>query len=498
MTGYLWGIYTRISDARRDKREGADRGVARQEKEVRERITEIDPAAVVVAVFTDNDKSAYSGKPRPAYDALLSAVREGRVNAICAWHTDRLHRSPAELEHYINITQDVPTYTVKAGMLDLSTASGRMTARILGAVARHESEHKAERILSKHRELAAAGRSTGGGFRPYGYVRVYDRPELPHRIIREDIVPEEAEIIRECARRILGGEGLYTVVNDLNARGIPTSAGARWSTRSLARMLASARIAGQREHRPRGRDEIKRALTGEVTATGKWAPIISVPQSEALRNKLNDTERRTSPGRTGRYLCAGGVLVCGQCGKKLSGRSRGAGKGAMYSCVGHQGGEPCCGRIHVDAPGADYVVTGWVSVRLARPAYREWLERRDDKPDESKLRAELDEVREKEKELAADWAEGRIGSAERFKSRDTLEARAARIQAQLSRASATLVLDGIPPGPADLQAWLLDGAVPVARRRAVVLAVLEKVTVSPAVKGRGRFDPERLDPRWKA
>jgi hypothetical protein len=49
---------------------------------------------------------------------MLAAIRAGRVQAVLAWHTDRLHRSPVKLEEYIsacNEDRDVPTHTVQAG-----------------------------------------------------------------------------------------------------------------------------------------------------------------------------------------------------------------------------------------------------------------------------------------------------------------------------------------------------------------------------------------------
>ena len=43
--------------------------------------------------------------------------------------------------------------TVMAGTYDLSTPAGRMTARVIGATARYESEHRAERVRAEHRQL---------------------------------------------------------------------------------------------------------------------------------------------------------------------------------------------------------------------------------------------------------------------------------------------------------------------------------------------------------
>jgi site-specific DNA recombinase len=81
-------IYARIS---RD-REGGGLGVDRQRDDCRALAARL--GWDVVAVYTDNDLSAYAGKPRPGYRALLDAIDAGQVNAVIAWHPDRLHRSP--------------------------------------------------------------------------------------------------------------------------------------------------------------------------------------------------------------------------------------------------------------------------------------------------------------------------------------------------------------------------------------------------------------------
>lgn len=135
-------IYCRISQ----DREGAGLGVDRQRQDC-VKLCE-DRGWEVIAVYEDNDLSAYSGKRRPGYETLLGTVRAHSVDVVVVWHTDRLHRSPRELEEWIVAveTAGVMTATVKAGELDLATSSGRLVARMFGAVARHESEQKGERI----------------------------------------------------------------------------------------------------------------------------------------------------------------------------------------------------------------------------------------------------------------------------------------------------------------------------------------------------------------
>src|SRR2546423_557599 len=158
MTSRRVGIYARIS---RDKA-GGGLGVARQLQDCRDLAAQFGWS--VVQDFVDNDLSAYSGKPRPQYNRLLAAIEAGHVDSVITWHTDRLHRSPAELEEWIVVCEPrgVDVHTVKAGPIDLATPAGRMVARQLGAVARYESEHRSERVAAKRDEIARNGGFLGG------------------------------------------------------------------------------------------------------------------------------------------------------------------------------------------------------------------------------------------------------------------------------------------------------------------------------------------------
>src|SRR5882724_1805720 len=91
--GTRGAIYVRIS---RD-RAGAGLGVARQEEDCRALAARLGVEVAADAIYSDNDLSAYSGKPRPRYLAMLEDIRAGLIDVVLAWHTDRLHRSPGEL-----------------------------------------------------------------------------------------------------------------------------------------------------------------------------------------------------------------------------------------------------------------------------------------------------------------------------------------------------------------------------------------------------------------
>ena len=124
------------------------------------------------------------------YLRLLEDIKAGLVDAVIVYVLDRLHRQPRELEEFFEVC-DAAGITALAsvtGDVDLANADGRFMARILGAVARKESDDKSRRIKRKHEELAKAGKVSGGGTRPYGY-------EADRMTIRKD----EAAVIREAA-----------------------------------------------------------------------------------------------------------------------------------------------------------------------------------------------------------------------------------------------------------------------------------------------------------
>jgi site-specific DNA recombinase len=198
---------------------------------------------------------------RPGYRALLADVTAGRATGVLAWHTDRLHRSPVELEEYIAVCEGrgVVTHTVQAGPLDLATPSGRMVARQLGAVARYESEHKAERIRAARRQAARDGRWSGG-VRPFGFE--------PDGVT---IRPREAEIIADATDAILRGESLRSVIRRVNASGLRTTFGRPdWDMISFKEVLLRPRNAGLSFYK------------GEEVGCASWPAIVSEDRWRAL------------------------------------------------------------------------------------------------------------------------------------------------------------------------------------------------------------------------
>jgi site-specific DNA recombinase len=477
-------IYCRISL----DRAGAGLGVARQQEDCRELATRL--GWPVADVYVDNDVSAYSGKPRPAWQQLLAHVESGAVDAVLCWHVDRLTRSPRELEDVIDLADrhGLALATV-TGDIDLQSPTGRMVARLLGASARYESEHKGERQRRQIQQAAEAGRQVAGGRRPYGYVL-----ERGTGRITATVDPVEGPIVSECARRVLAGESIASITRDLNQRGVRTSAGNSWNRTTLRRMLCSARISGRREHIPTDSYEGVRPLVGEIVSTeSDWPGIISVEDSDRLRALLTRPDRRLTTGGARKHLLSG-ILHCARCEQPMVGRSS---RGVLrYVCNKNpDGGKGACGRMYITAAPVDEHIRDLVLSALDSPEMAARLRQCDQpEPDlHARIRADEDEL----EALAADHGNGEISRAEWRAARAPIVARLDAARERLATSTQTTALHGFVGTLEEMRArWEWCN---VSQHRAVVTAVLESVIVHPApVMGRNRFDPDRLEPRWRA
>jgi DNA invertase Pin-like site-specific DNA recombinase len=430
-------IYVRISQ----DREGAGLGVQRQEQDCRKLAEAL--RYQVVGVYSDNDISAYSGKVRPEYRRLLDDIRSGHVKALLVWHTDRLHRSPLELETFIQVADGIPTHSVTAGQLDLTKSSGRMAARIAGAVARNESEHKSERQRRKADELAAKGLPLGGG-RPFGY-------EADGMTVRQ----AEADELRGMVTKVLAGESLNSILRDLNARSVATTRGGRWGYPSLRALLLRERNCGRMRHR------------GEVIGAAAWEPIISETDHDAVAAVLADPSRRTTTSPARKHLLSG-LLRCGGCGSAMKAgwvSSRGK-RYNMYRCP-----ERGAGHVHRNMEKVDDYVTKRVLRQLGAVLFM------PREVDTSALEVQRDAIKMRQDEMAVMYGNGLITAAQLSAFTASTTTRLSEITDELSQAVIGNTLDGVS-GMSEDQ-W---NALSLDRKRTIIDALMI-LTVEPVKHG---------------
>jgi DNA invertase Pin-like site-specific DNA recombinase len=451
-------IYTRISlDA-----EGDALGVARQEEDCR-KLAKRD-GLEVVNVFTENDIGASTRsrkKKRPQYDAMLDRARAGDFEVIVAYSNSRLTRRPLELEELITLYERHGTriVTVVSGNDDLSTADGRMVARIKASVDAAEVERTAERVKRKHLESAQTGRPVAGT-RPFGW--------LAGGVTLDAI---ESRLIREAADDILAGIGTYAIAKRWNEAGVTTSTGRPWQGHTLARMLKSPRLAGWRIHQ----GQIAYDRDGQPVR-GQWTPVLDQATHDAVVSKLSPDDRRSRvPRKNARHYLLTGTVRCGLCGALMYGN---AAKYPTYKCAadGH--------TVAASTSAVDGLVRRLVLARLAgvelettRPEFTEG--------------ERLIEVEESIRRLMASFTARELSAEVVFPAVSTLEAERDELRAQRKRIEA----ESAGPDLSSITPDTWDG-LDVDRQRAIVETLLSAVVVRPATRGGNTFDPDRVDFVW--
>jgi site-specific DNA recombinase len=472
-------IYARVSK----DRTGAGLAVERQESDCRDLAQQL--GLTVSAVYADNDLSAFSGKHRPAYEQLLTAIKRGEIDRVIVWHQDRLLRRTIDLEHYIDVCQPkkVATHTVMAGYFDLTTPAGRATAKTLAAWASYEVETSTDRVKASKLQAAKAGKPSGGN-RAYGY-------EQNGMVIIED----EAAIVREVIDRFISGDSWRSIAMDLNVRNIPTAKGRKWTAVNARNVAVRPRNIAIRVH-------------NENEYPAQWPALISKDTWEDLHLAIKrGTALYGSRSYTRKHLLKGFVF-CGQCGNRMniiSAQDREGKYQPAFNCRKYDDtrGEVGCGGVKRRQAPVEELVIDCIMYRLDTPELGDLIAGTGSaSPALKQLMRGRDEQAHRLQEILSLYSTGEMTFTEYKTAKTTAQARLDALGRELDKKSSKATLANIPAGQTVREAW--DKA-DLLWRRQLVDTLIDKIYIDPRVKGQGfprwrqyRFDPELVRIQWKA
>ena len=446
-------IYTRIS--RDDSGDGL--GVERQAADCRSLCER--RGWTIIETYVDNDFSAFSGRVRPAYQRLLADMGSGKIDAVVAWAPERLHRSPRELEDFIELLDRSGSVveTVKAGVWDVSTSSGRLTARMLGAVSRAESERTGERVSRAHQQ--AKERGFWRGPIPYG-MKASTAPGRP------EPDPDQTAVVSDIFRRVTCGDALTQIAGDLNKQEVPPRRGKAWTHTGIARLIASPALGGLVDVQ----GELRTALFDGVVSPDEWRAARA-----ALRRRPKGEARRPRDKLT----LLGGILTCQEHGSKCYGGS--AGNTGIYVA-----GVPGRCFVSMSRRAADGAITHVVVERLGRPDAATLLRPSEDT---QSVEREIEDLRNRRDELADLAADGTLSAAE---SRPRLARLRERLDAiEASRSPTTIPSEALVDPAAAWSAWTMT------QRRELLRLLFAGIAIKHVGYRNGpRVDPGRLVLTW--
>ena len=458
-------IYTRIS---RDSA-GDRAGVDRQEKACREAI---GTTGTEIRLYSDNDISAADPrKRRPQFERLLDDMQAGEVGTVWCWAQDRLLRQSKDAERVIDAA-DAGNVEIRSinNTINLVTPADRMSFRMGVMFSTMEVENTRYRRAAKGREIATKGGHNGGGQRLFGYTA--DRSE---------IIPTEAELVREAASAIIGGASLASIATAWNANGVTTTAGNPWRTTSIRRYMKSPSIAGLREYH------------GAIVGEASWAGIITPEEHRLLQVAI---QRPAQRGRRRIYPLSG-IVTCGICGTRMTGAIRDGYR--AYRCS-HGHGRAACGRVSIKAEPVETLVTMIVLDAVASDEYGEALAALAEGDGETgRIIAQLAEKERWLEQSAADFWSAPRSSPERAgyeKAQEQIRGEIATLTRRLEREQSRSTLASLPTN-ADAFTEAMDRA-DAGRQGEIIGSLIERITIQPVkVWGDTRFDPERVGVTWR-
>lgn len=180
---------------------------------------------------------AVSGKSddRPAFQAMMQAAKDGKLQRIVALKLDRVARN---LKNLLQTVDDLKAcncaLVIKKEQFDTSTVQGMFMLQMLGAVSELERGIIHERVSSGRVEKASQGGFNGA---PEAYGYNYSDGKFTVNEV-------EAGTVISIFAMFLAGKSQNAIAKHLNSIQAPTKRGGQWYQVTIAKILANGRYAG--------------------------------------------------------------------------------------------------------------------------------------------------------------------------------------------------------------------------------------------------------------
>lgn len=262
-------------------------------------------------VFED---AGYSGKntDRPAYQKMMSQIRQGLFTHLLVWKIDRISRNLLDFANMYNELKELEvTFVSKNEQFDTSTAIGEAMLKIILVFAELERNMTSERVTATMINRASNGVWNGGRV-PYGYS--YDKAT---QVFSLD--PEENKVVNLMIETYEDTQSVIHTSQKLNELGYKSRYGNQWSPVSVWTILRNPWYKGTYRYnyyKIPGRKAIKDQSEWVIIEEHHPATI-TAERFERIQNTLSNNARfRNTPGRKNTQKNVhifSGLLWCAEC-----------------------------------------------------------------------------------------------------------------------------------------------------------------------------------------
>lgn len=320
-------IYARYSSD--NQREESIEGQLRECKEYAAR-----NGITIIGTYIDRAFSAKTDN-RPQFQQMIHDSNVRLFDTVLVWKLDRFSRNRYDSAYYKRILKNNKVRIISVTEPISSTPEGIMLESLLEGMAEYYSAELAEKVSRGLKENALKAKFNGGPV-PLGYWI----DENQHY----QIDPTMAPVVQEAFRRYADGEGMRTLCEELNRKGIRTGRGKPFTKCSFQNMLKNRRYLGEYRYK----DIIVEGAIPAIIDPVTFARV----QKRSKQNKIVSARTRT----TDQFILTSKVY-CGKCGALVAGDS-----GTSHTGIVHHYYK-CSNRKRRNIPYCDL-----------KTVHKEWLE----------------------------------------------------------------------------------------------------------------------------
>ena len=300
-------------------------------------------------LYYDEGISGTKIEKREGLLALLKDCEDGKIDRVITKSISRFSRNTTDcLEMVRKLTSLKVFLFFEKENIDTEHMSSELMLSILSSIA--ESESKS---ISQNSKWSIKNRFKAGTFiisyPPYGYE---------NKDGKMNIVPKEADIVKEIFTMTINGMGTHLIARELHNRSIPSNKGAKWHGSTVRGILQNEKYTGDAIFQKTYTDDnynrhINYGEENMYLYKNHHEPIISHEIFDKVAEVIKQRGREKSIEKgTGKYQSRyvfSGKIYCGECGATFKRRQhyKPSGDYVAWCCNRHITDKNACSMMYI-------------------------------------------------------------------------------------------------------------------------------------------------------
>lgn len=284
-----------------------------------------NPEWQMAGIFADEGISGMQAQKRPEFLKMIRLCRQRKIDVILTKSLSRFARNTVDSLGYIRELRALGIAVIsEKENINTLTAESEMLITIMSCFAQAESESISKNVSWGVRQSFKNGNVPMQYARLLGYRKGHDG--------NAEIIPEEAEVVKEIYRCYLDGMSMNLIADRLNEKGLTTKGGSSpYRKMVVQRILTNEKYTGdallQKTYVTDCITKKMRKNNGELPmylVKNHHEPIISrsdfnrVQEEMARRSAkrtIADKLTKTGQGKYSAKYALSELLICGECGE---------------------------------------------------------------------------------------------------------------------------------------------------------------------------------------